>query len=80
MENAYYMLAGKPERKEKKMTVLGYCAIQIVEVVQRFRCAYCFHHRGDASVRTTETSVYFYDLHGAISRKAAIFVLAVVRT
>jgi hypothetical protein len=21
MENAYYMLAGKPERKEKKMTV-----------------------------------------------------------
>jgi hypothetical protein len=32
------------------------------------------------AVRPSETSVYFYELHGAISQKVVTFILTAVRT
>jgi hypothetical protein len=47
----------------------------LVEVYQRFRDTCCLHHQDVA-----EKSVNFYQTHGATTQKAAIFILATVRT
>jgi hypothetical protein len=61
----------------------------LVEVDRSFRDTYCLHHRGDVfialmmeAVRTSETSAYFNEtiLHGAITKKALIFIHAAART
>jgi hypothetical protein len=33
----------------------------LLEVVRRFRDAYCFHHLGNDSTETPETSIYLYE-------------------
>jgi hypothetical protein len=47
--------------------VVGPCSL--VEVYQRFRGPCCLHHQGDST-----------RLHGATTRKTAIFILTAVRT
>jgi hypothetical protein len=44
----------------------------LVETDRRFRGAYCLHH-------PFETSVGYCKIHGAISQKTDIFILAAVR-
>jgi hypothetical protein len=43
----------------------------LVEVDRRFRGVYCLHHQGDGLIQR---------LHGPAYQKAAIFILAAVRT
>jgi hypothetical protein len=49
----------------------------LVEVYLRLRGAYCLMME---AVSTSETSVNFYQIHGATSQKTIIFILAAVRT
>jgi hypothetical protein len=62
-----------------KTTALWEIALcSVVEVARCFRGAYCLHHRGKERLlkrRSTSTR-----LHGAMFRKAVIFILAAVRT
>jgi hypothetical protein len=46
----------------------------LIEADQRFRGAYCLHHQGDSF------PWWWRQIHGAISQKAVIFMLAIMRT
>jgi hypothetical protein len=67
----------------KKLAVFSVVApCRLLQVYQRFRCPYCFHHQGD------NHSSYIWDAgklipvytHGATTQKTAIFLLTPVRT
>jgi hypothetical protein len=65
-------------RKQVKMIAFWDIApFGLVQVHRRFNGAYCLMME---AVRTCGMSVYFRRLHGAISQKAIIFILAAVRT
>jgi hypothetical protein len=49
----------------------------LAEIDRRFRYAYYLHYQGDddwgGAVRTSETSVNFYELYGATSQQTVFF-------
>jgi hypothetical protein len=65
-----------------KMVVFWVVATcSLVEVYRRVRGTCSLHHQGrDEAASTSETSVNFYQTHGATTQMTAVFILAAVRT
>jgi hypothetical protein len=57
------------------MALWDIASCNLIEVDQSFRGAYCFHQYAPLKHKSTSLR-----LHGAISQKAVIFILATVRT
>jgi hypothetical protein len=72
-----------PERNKKKLqeddSLPAYCSSNPVEAERRFGGAYCLIALMMVAINIPETSTSI-TLHGAVYQKAAIFIVAAVRT